>query len=108
MTALDDSTRLRVRSLTSNTGDTVSVPLSGVTCFVGANNAGKSQLLRDVRAIISEADPRPRCLSGIEVLEPHGDIHSLRAFLERTASRTELADGEVAYGAPGTGNYTLK
>lgn len=31
-------------------GDEVALPRSGVTCIVGGNNVGKSQLLREIAA----------------------------------------------------------
>lgn len=40
-------TRLR-----SNIGDELAIPAAGITCIVGANNVGKSQLLRDVIALV--------------------------------------------------------
>lgn len=41
--------RYRVASVTSNLGDEVDLPEVGVTCIVGANNVGKSRLLKDLR-----------------------------------------------------------
>lgn len=40
--------RFRFESVTSGRGDEVPLIAAGVTCIVGANNAGKSQLLRDL------------------------------------------------------------
>jgi len=50
---LDDSLfpgepRVRIKSLTVNDGTSASLPAVGITCVVGANNVGKSQLLRDI------------------------------------------------------------
>jgi AAA domain, putative AbiEii toxin, Type IV TA system len=40
--------KLSITAITSNAGDTIYPAKPGVTCFVGANNVGKSQVLRDL------------------------------------------------------------
>ncbi len=50
--------RLRVVSVTSAHEDVVLLPPKGVTCVVGANNAGKSQLLRDLQEGAKTLDAR--------------------------------------------------
>jgi predicted ATPase len=106
--AAGDNMRFRIKTLTSNTGDVVTVPIAGITCIVGANNAGKSQLLRDVRAIASEVQPHLKTLSAVDAIEPSGAQDDLRAYLERTAARTEGDDGQPLFGAAGLGNYSLQ
>jgi len=46
--------RVRIKSLTVNDGTTAPLPSVGVTCVVGANNVGKSQLLRDISYLDSQ------------------------------------------------------
>lgn len=56
----------RLTRIESNAGDTVDLPLAGVTCIVGGNNVGKSQLLRDIVTYVSEAGARPVTLRAVE------------------------------------------
>lgn len=49
--------RYRFDTVTSASADVVPLPQSGVTCIVGGNNAGKSQLLRELKAIATRSAP---------------------------------------------------
>jgi hypothetical protein len=48
-------------------GTCVKVPESGVVIFVGPNNAGKSQSLKDIRGMLRDGDYRGRSVSRISV-----------------------------------------
>jgi energy-coupling factor transporter ATP-binding protein EcfA2 len=54
---------LRVTRLTTRSGTITELPRAGVLCVVGGNNVGKSQLLREVPAILSGQ------LAGVVVLD---------------------------------------
>lgn len=75
--------RYRVRSLTSSGGDRVGLPLVGVTCIVGGNNAGKSQVLREIARLAHEPLGRqaPLALGEIDVERPDGSIEEAQRWL---------------------------
>jgi energy-coupling factor transporter ATP-binding protein EcfA2 len=100
---------LRISSLTANSGDMVTVPQAGVTCIVGANNAGKSQLLREIKALICDTDPPLKVLQSMEIIRPQGSDDEVKQFLDRTAPRYEDPySAELSYGADGIGNQSAR
>ncbi len=57
---------LKISRIISNLGDNIDLPANGVTCIVGANNVGKSQLLADIRRhIYATPDGLPVVLSEV-------------------------------------------
>jgi len=100
---------LRLKSLIANSGDAVTIPTTGVTCIVGANNAGKSQILREIRALICDQDPALRCLTAIEAERPTGTLEEAATFLDRTAARHENpSSGTIHYGTDGLSPQTVQ
>lgn len=89
--------RFRVTSVTSNTDEEVAILAAGVTCIVGGNNAGKSQLLRDISQYL--ADPEPSSLVALNSLgtERWGDDADAEEWLNIHAARTEDAPGTPVY-----------
>lgn len=74
----------RLQSLESNAGQTVGLSSVGITCIVGGNNAGKSQLLRDVMACITTTDPVPVALARVDSRKL-GDGQGAEAWLRDNA-----------------------
>ncbi|MEV7528982.1 hypothetical protein [Agrococcus sediminis] len=50
----------RISAVKPKVGDTITFPTPGVTCIVGGNNAGKSQLLRELQGLAAEFDGSSR------------------------------------------------
>lgn len=78
--------RTRITGITSNAGDNVELSTSGVTCLVGGNNAGKSQTLRDIAALVQGPQMNSVVLSKLELEKPTGPSHAeVEGFLKATA-----------------------
>jgi ABC-type cobalamin/Fe3+-siderophores transport system ATPase subunit len=74
--------RVRVENITSNSGETIALPESGVICIVGGNNAGKSQLLREIEKQLDEhGENVPIVLQHVSVDKPELGIEEAEAFL---------------------------
>lgn len=77
--------RLSVSRFTVSDGTAVEVPRGGVVLFVGPNNAGKSQALRDIYAqLFQPSSQRPVVVTGVEV-DRAGDEAALRRWLDEHA-----------------------
>ncbi|WP_382304061.1 ATP-dependent endonuclease [Herbiconiux sp. UC225_62] len=83
----------RIASLRDSQGSTFSFPKSGVICVVGGNNAGKSQLLRDIYASIDENSARPVTFSDLQVTQTKGTIDDAAAWLEEHGERLRNEPG---------------
>jgi ABC-type cobalamin/Fe3+-siderophores transport system ATPase subunit len=70
---------MAIIKLISRSGDSVTLPDVGVTCVVGGNNVGKSQLLRDLHAMISQPNPQTVCLKDFEMRRSECDLEDARA-----------------------------
>lgn len=79
------SLKLTVASLVSSAGDAVQVAPAGVTCLVGSNNAGKSQLLRDIEFIVSDPNSEPVTLRSIAGSSPLASTDDVRKWLDAGA-----------------------
>lgn len=86
--------RLRISDLISSGGDPITIPASGVTCIVGGNNAGKSQLLRDLYLSISSFDTAPVTLSSITGERPVATVEETEDWLESHAVRLPARPGQ--------------
>src|SRR5690625_2104940 len=62
--------KYKLNSFATHTGNTIIPPHAGVTCIVGANHTGKSQLLSDLLQYMQ-----------------HGPLHSQPAVILKNASR---------------------
>jgi energy-coupling factor transporter ATP-binding protein EcfA2 len=80
--ASDTSPKLHISELTVSDGTKVEIPKSGVTLFVGPNNAGKSQSLKDIQGIAKNDAQhyRPRTIVEQELVKA-GDVN-FRSWLE--------------------------
>lgn len=91
-----------VSSLVVNDGTLVPIPESGVVLFVGPNNAGKSQALRDISKIITSGDQ-----SGVVVAKAtvdfSGSVEELheRFLADRTIVHSATAGDRVNLGDSG-------
>jgi energy-coupling factor transporter ATP-binding protein EcfA2 len=82
------SVRVRLTSLVSSGGETVTLPLTGVTCLVGGNNVGKSQLLREIAGLLSESSAQTKVLSGVTIDKPIVSIDEAKSYL--TSNSVEI------------------
>ena len=87
--------KLSIRSMVSNSGDSVEPAAPGVTCFVGANNVGKSQILRDLMANFENLGPSTVALREISGERPRPD--------ENEDIEVWMRHRGVPQGAPGGG-----
>lgn len=86
----------RITSITSNSGDVVSLPSDAVTVVVGANNAGKSQLLRDIAMVLSQETAVPKTLLAIEAHRPRpADDAEAGIWLDEYATVAHSQSGQL-------------
>lgn len=97
------SASIVVTSLTINDGTEVPVPENGVVLFVGPNNAGKSQALRDISKLVSSRGENGVVIRSADV-EYRGTADDLlRQFAEeRAILRSSTSEDSVLLGSTGT------
>ncbi|MBO3663858.1 ATP-dependent nuclease [Microbacterium stercoris] len=96
-----------INSLTSNAGDTVSLPRAAVTAIVGSNNAGKSRLLRDIELVLRDSQAQPVTLAQIGATTPVAEpAAELEEWLDANAVRSTGQNG-VPQWSPTTGDSKL-
>lgn len=89
--------RARITAISSTGGDRVETSESGVTCIVGGNNAGKSQTLRDIQALLWDVEAPSVVLRKLEVSKPIlSSSHDIEQFLRASGS----PQGEPTPGFP--------
>jgi ABC-type cobalamin/Fe3+-siderophores transport system ATPase subunit len=99
--------RFTLDSLSSNSGDTITLPSGAVTAIVGGNNAGKSQLLRDIALTINQPDALPVVLAGLEVTRPSAETdEEVVAWLDDNASPAMPQNG-VRHWTPNIGGQAV-
>lgn len=96
------SVKFRITSVTSNSGETVSLPSSGVICVVGGNNVGKSQLLRDLSGITTESFYTPVVLQEA-AFSRGGSSDDFGTWLAQNATPSEPGPGGQIEYRPLTG-----
>lgn len=84
---------LSVPELITNTGEVIDCPAPGITCVVGGNNVGKSQLLRDILALLEHSQAVPVVLSSVKLDRGALDEEDLAAWLDVTAVRQAQGAG---------------
>lgn len=96
----------KLQSLVTNADDAAELPAVGVTCIVGSNNVGKSQLLRDIVALLENRNIHPVVLQEATVYRgnPDPSPDEIVAWLKATADRTVQPTGDV-YAALGGGQH---
>lgn len=97
----------RIRSLTSSGGDTVQLASSGVTCIVGGNNVGKSQLLREIVQRAGQLSQTGPVLSAIGVERDNIDLQIAESYLQSYAVQHNTLAGNPAEYSPYGGGSTL-
>lgn len=92
--------KVSLKSITLNCGTTLDLSPSDKLLFVGANNSGKSQTLRDIVSLVKSISPIPTKVVTDVVLDKQGTSASLTKFLSENALRTEhfylLGDWQVS------------
>lgn len=85
----------RFTSISSTGGETIDVSSAGVTCVVGGNNVGKSQLLRELRGLAYERSQAGGVVvSAAEAVRPTGDTEDSLEWLESRAVKYDSPPGE--------------
>jgi ABC-type cobalamin/Fe3+-siderophores transport system ATPase subunit len=80
--------KLTIETLVSSAGQTINLTPASVTCLVGSNNAGKSQLLRDIDFMISDSNAQPVTLRAISGSRPSGSVEQARDWLDQEGGLT--------------------
>jgi energy-coupling factor transporter ATP-binding protein EcfA2 len=101
-------TSFRVRSLTSSGGDVVELMGGGVTCIVGGNNVGKSQLLREIAQRAGDPVQTGPVLRDLTVLKADMDLPAAEDFLARSAVRQKTQPGDPPQYSPHGGGTILQ
>jgi AAA domain, putative AbiEii toxin, Type IV TA system len=96
-----------VRSFVLNDGTEVTVPESGVVLFVGPNNAGKSQALRDIQSIITSQPTQPGIVISEVEMEFRGTREELEARFRADRSIRRTGAGEIVDMGPMHGQQQL-
>lgn len=87
----------RIQSITSTCGQRVDLARSGVTCIVGANNAGKSQLLRDIRQLAQDNDSPSVVISELTFEWQAPDSDQFESILMKNSRLERQPTGEMMY-----------
>ena len=66
-----------ISELTFNNGQTVNVAPNDIVVFVGPNNAGKSQSLKDINELCSDPKKQVKVISKINIKKSSKDIKAL-------------------------------
>lgn len=75
----------RVGSLTSKDDQQLTIAQAGVTCIVGGNNVGKSQILRDLLALLRNENAHTVVLKSIELAKNHSTREEVVDWLNSNA-----------------------
>lgn len=88
----------------TNCGDTAELPSVGITCIVGSNNVGKSQLLRDIVSLLENRNIQPIVLIKADVSRstPNPTLEEITSWLDTTSIRQPNQAGDT-YTAMGGG-----
>lgn len=100
----------KIRKIVTNCGDVARLPSVGVTCIVGSNNTGKSQLLRDIVSIFENRNIRPTVLTEAPLTRgiPKPTLEQITYWLERTALRQPNPSGDTYTAMGGGQNMTVQ
>lgn len=99
--------RFTLDGLRSNSGDVITIPQAAVTAIVGGNNAGKSQLLRDIAAVINQNQVSPVTITDLWVTRPSAVSEDEAAeWLDANAMRATTQNG-VAHWMPNIGGASV-
>ncbi|WAC68547.1 ATP-dependent nuclease [Microbacterium sp. SL75] len=98
----------RFSSILSTGGERIALAPSGVTCVVGGNNVGKSQLLRELRDLAYEEPTNGRVVAEkVEASVPEGSKDESLDWLRRHAVRYDLKPGENEHFAMRIGDHGI-
>ena len=93
--------RVRYTQIEMSDGTTIELPAGGVVIFVGPNNAGKSQSLKNLRGHVRESNYHGRSIRSVEIAK-EGDYPAAEAWAEQNMSWRER-DGIRRSQVPGWG-----
>jgi ABC-type cobalamin/Fe3+-siderophores transport system ATPase subunit len=80
--------KVRLASITSNSGDNIELSSSGVTCLVGSNNAGKSRTLSDISGLVETPGAATIVVIDLQLDKPQQiSLEEATGFLEETGVR---------------------
>jgi len=82
-----------IREITANSGDTAAVVAGGVTCIVGSNNSGKSQILRDIHSMLA-GNAEGVALQHISLNVERATPDELTEWLDEHVGRIDTAPGQ--------------
>lgn len=100
--------RFTIDSITSNAADSVTLPPATVTAIVGGNNAGKSQLLRDISMVINDSEADPVIITELGVTRPTaGSEEEASAWLDASVTQA-LAQNGVSHWTPNIGGGSIR
>lgn len=99
----DTAISFRLTEMMSNGGDTVAFPDTGVTCIVGGNNVGKSQLLREIADTVGNESAQRLVLRNLQVFKSVAEEESAARFLENYGVQQRGAPGQEPTYLPRTG-----
>ena len=99
--------RVRIGSIRSSGGDVVELPQAGVTCIVGGNNVGKSQLLREIHGNVYDGKATRITLSELNIVKSDVQSDEIIAFLDEGAVRQAPTPGSADLYQPVTGGQGL-
>lgn len=83
----------RVSSLTSKADQQIAIAGTGVTCIVGSNNSGKSQILRDVLALLRNEDAHTVVVKDIKLERNTPTPEEIFEWLDKNAVKHPARDG---------------
>ena len=84
----------RLTKLITNCGDELVVPRAGVTCIVGGNNVGKSQLLRDTVALLETDAAVSVTLAALHLDRHEFSVEEGEEWLRKTGIRQAAPPGQ--------------
>jgi ABC-type cobalamin/Fe3+-siderophores transport system ATPase subunit len=87
-------------------GSTIPILISGVTCIVGGNNVGKSQMLRDIVSLLENQNRRQVIVNALTIRKAEATIESVQAWLRTNASRNQSAEIQYQPAVGGGSNLT--
>ncbi|MFC9984544.1 AAA family ATPase [Microbacterium keratanolyticum] len=86
--------RFTLDSITSNAGESATLPQAAVTAVVGGNNAGKSRLLQDIELALTQREATLVVLQSLAITKPTPESpEELTKWLDAHASRSTANNG---------------
>lgn len=101
------SVGVKITSVTASDGERIGLPVAGVTCIVGSNNAGKSRSLRDIVGLLSSSSVRTKAITRITThRDRSANVEQVEAWLEENAALDETGNSDSPQYRPTHGGVT--